>query len=106
MAKGSIAKQNVLKKIQAAFGEDFIGEYDKKVYVWASENGERIQIALSMTCPKVQIEVDNSLSAGDFNFEDQGGFAVPVMSQPETGPVEITDEERKNIEDIMARLGL
>ena len=33
MAKGAEAKANVVKKIQAAFGADFVGEYDKKVYV-------------------------------------------------------------------------
>ena len=45
MAKGAEAKANVVKKIQAAFGADFIGEYDKKVYVWSQENGEKIQIS-------------------------------------------------------------
>ena len=55
MAKGTIGKQNVINKIKAAFGADFIGEYDKKIYVWTQENGERIQIALSLTCPKVQV---------------------------------------------------
>ena len=39
MAKGAEAKANVVKKIQAAFGADFVGEYDKKVYVWAQEIG-------------------------------------------------------------------
>ena len=46
MAKGAIGKQNVINKIQQAFGADYIGEYDKKIYVWTQENGERIQIAL------------------------------------------------------------
>ena len=51
MAKGTIGKQNVINKIKQAFGADYIGEYDKKIYVWTTENGERIQIALSLTCP-------------------------------------------------------
>ena len=29
MAKGAIAKTNVVKKIQEAFGVDFVGEFDK-----------------------------------------------------------------------------
>ena len=41
-AKGTIAKQAVIDKIAAALGEDFIGEYDKKIYVWSKENGEKI----------------------------------------------------------------
>ena len=32
-AKGSIAKAEVVKKIAETFGQDFLGEYDKKIYV-------------------------------------------------------------------------
>ena len=52
MAKGTIAKESVVLKIREAFGADFIGEVDKKVYLWAKENGEKVQIALSLSCPK------------------------------------------------------
>ena len=57
MARGAVAKQLVIKKIAEAFGDDYIGEFDKKFYVWANENGERVQIAISMTCPKTPIEI-------------------------------------------------
>ena len=105
MAKGSIAKQVVADKIKAAFGQDWIGEDDKKYYVWAVENGERVQIAISMTCPKVQVEIAApTTAAGDFNFEDDAP-AAPVVA---TGfaPAEITDEERNNIVEMMKALGL
>lgn len=105
MAKGTIGKQQVADKIKAAFGQDWIGEYDKKYYVWATENGERIQIAISMTCPKVQVEIAAPTTAtGDFNFEDDAP-AAPIVA---TGfaPAEITDEERARVNDMMARLGL
>ena len=35
MAKGANAKNAVINKIAMAFGTDYIGEIDKKVYVWA-----------------------------------------------------------------------
>lgn len=105
MAKGTIGKQQVAEKIKAAFGQDWIGEYDKKYYVWATENGERIQIAISMTCPKVQVEIAAPTTAtGDFNFEDDAP-AAPVVA---TGfaPAEITDEERARVVEMMKALGL
>ena len=46
-AKGTQAKIEVLNKIKEAFGKDFIGEIDKKIYVWAQDTGERVQIAIS-----------------------------------------------------------
>ena len=55
MAKGAVAKENIAKKMAEAFGNNWIGEYDKKYYVWSEENGEKIQIAISMTCPKTSI---------------------------------------------------
>ena len=32
MAKGAIAKEEVVKKISEAFGSSFIGEFDKNYY--------------------------------------------------------------------------
>lgn len=104
MAKGTIGKANVIKKIKEAFGTDFIGEYDKKIYVYTQENGERIQIALSLTCPKVQVEIANSPVTGDFNFEDDAPSAVVAAGGFQ--PADITDEERARVNDLMEKLGL
>ena len=105
MAKGTIAKEVVAKKIATAFGTDFVGEFDKKLYVWADENGERVQIAIAMTCPKTPIgNIDYSAEPGNsLNFEDMS--AGPVVGGNAT-KAEITDEEKKNIAELMARLGL
>lgn len=104
MAKGAIAKQNVVNKLQTAFGADYIGEYDKKWYVWAQENGERVQIAISLTCPKVPVEVSSAPVAGDFNFEDDA--PTTVVAAGGFQPAEITDDERDKVRDLMRSLGL
>jgi hypothetical protein len=104
MAKGTIGKQNVINKIKQAFGADFIGEYDKKIYVWTTENGERIQIALSLTCPKVPVAISDNPTTGDFNFEDDAPNVVVAAGAYQ--PAEITKEERERVNDLMKRLGL
>lgn len=104
MARGNIAKQNVIDKIKTAFGSNYIGEYDKKIYVWAQENGEQVQIAISLTCPKVAVEVSNAPVTGDFNFEDDAPAVVVAASGFQ--PAEITDEERDRVRDLMRTLGL
>ena len=103
MARGTIAKELVEKKIQSAFGADYIGEYQKKLYVWAQENGERVQIAISLTCPKVPVEIHTPTSLGDFNFEDDSSF---VVASAGFQPAEITDEERATVNQLMESLGL
>lgn len=100
MAKGSIAKEQIAKKMAETFGADWIGERDKKYYLWANENGERIQIAISMTCPKTPVgEVGASADSNVLNFED--GVTAGGETQ-----IEITVDEKKNVADLMARLGL
>ena len=107
MAKGATAKEEVVKKIAEAFGNNFIGEFDKKVYLWANDGGEMVQIAISLTCPKNPIQVDASVSLddGDFDFTDDAPKTskVAVSAAP---PAEITEEEKKNIADLLLKLGL
>lgn len=105
MAKGAIAKQNVTNKIAQVFGADFIGEVDKKIYVWAEENGEKIQIAISLTCPKIAVAAAPAgVKNGGFDFETPA--AVAPVASASFEPAEITNEERDNIAAMMARLGL
>lgn len=104
MAKGQIAKTAVEQKIQTAFGADYIGTYDKKLYVWANDGGERVQIAISLTCPKVQVTTIDTPVTGDFNFEDDNSSTVVAAGAFQ--PADITDEERARVNDLMAKLGL
>lgn len=90
--RGSEAKINVAKKIAEAFGEDFIGEFDKKYYVWAKDGAEQVQICIALTCPKNMVGGEAPANAFD------------TTSNPVS--VDISDEERKNIQVLMERLGL
>ena len=107
MARGNIAKENVTKKIAQAFGADFVGEFDKKLYVWANENGEKVQIAISMTCPKTPVGAEmmdfKAEPGNSLNFEDMS--AAPIAGG-NAASAEITDEEKKNIAELMRKLNL
>lgn len=105
MAKGAEAKAKIANKLAEVFGQDWIGEYDKKYYVWSSESGERIQVCISMTCPKTPIEVaTNVASDGDWDWNDfKPAGAVAVAN---AAPAEITEEEKQNIADLLNKLGL
>lgn len=103
MARGAIAKQHIVDKIKEVFGSDYIGENASKHYVWANDGGERVQIAISLTCPKTPIgTVDVTSAFGDgIDFE-----ATPVVAQTKFEPAEITQEEKDNLSELMRRLGL
>lgn len=100
MAKGATAKVNVENKIREAFGADFVGNVDKKIYVWADDGGEKVQICISMTCPKVPVGIGSENNGIDFDNMPAGGSAT------EFKPAEITNEETENIRKLLTELGL
>lgn len=100
-AKGNIAKTNVLNTIKSAFGPAYLGEFDKKAYVLVDDGGTKVQVAISLTCPKVPVEAVGNTGVRNFEDEDSPVLAVSGYEAPE-----ITDEERQRVNDLMARLGL
>ena len=96
MAKGAAAKQAVEDKIRNAFGKDFIGvdTSSKKIYVQAEEDGEMVQVAISMTCPKTKFSVE-----GD-SFPE-GNFGTPDTYVP----AEMTENEMDNVRRLIQELG-
>ena len=93
-AKGSVAKVKVEERIREAFGTDYVGCFDKKLYVWADDGGERVQICISMTCPKTPVGEGTAVSQ----------TKADVLQTQET--FEVTPQEEKTIEDLMKKLGL
>ena len=99
MARGAQSKQIVEDKIRTAFGKDFIGvdPSSKKIYVQCPEDGEMVQIAISMTCPKVPFNPSG----------DEEGFPTGDFREPDVyTPAEITDDEISNVRKLIAELGL
>ena len=86
-AKGSVAKQKVIDKIIESFGENFLGILDKKIYIKSEEDGEEVQVAIALTCPKTGISKTNQVSS--------------VESENE-----ISNNEREIIQNLMKQLDL
>ena len=99
MAKGQKAKAEVISKIIAALGDDYVGEFDKKYYCWANDdNGERIQVSIALTCPKIFKGNDTVTS---LNFEEDDEKIVAV-----TENISISQEEQESLAVLMEKLGL
>ena len=109
-ARGSLAKEEVAKKIIECFGRENVIEADKKLYINTKENGERLQICIALTCPKnlVGVEATNSpvsksAFSGGLDFETMG--AATATPEP-FKPAEITPDEKAKVQELMKRLGL
>lgn len=102
MAKGQEAKEYVAKKLKEAFGEDYIGEVDKKYYVWSYEGGQKMQIAIAMTCPKTPVgNVPETKEAFDWSESTTTGTTTSNWE-----PAKIEDNEREKVAELMRKLGL
>lgn len=103
-AKGSVAKVAIAAKLKEVFGADYVGESAGKHYVWAQDENERVQIAISMTCPKVYL--GEAPAATGLQFGDGIDFSAPATPPAPPAPAEISEKEQENIRELMARLGL
>ena len=84
------AKKSFIAKIINTFPDKYVGEQDSKYYFW--ENG--IQIAVSMTCPKVPLGENRTPPS--------------AFSEPSEKPasVEFTQAERDTLAKILEAVGI
>lgn len=101
MAKGQVSKEIISKKILETFENSF--QYDKEIRIPIMENGEEIQIKITLTAAKTNVEPggDNALptaaATNNVAFSD-----VPTKDTV----VEPTQEEKENVRNLLASFGL
>ena len=100
MARGAIAKSEVAKKLLATFDGAF--EYDKEIRIPMVENGENVQIKVTLTCAKENVSngADNAIP-GD--FPPPKNEPVTVVSDT---PVAPSEEEKENVKRLLELLNL
>ena len=97
MAKGAISKQSVMDKIMEIYPEAFI--YGKELRIPFEEDGARVEIKVALTCAKTNVGGDGVSVTSDGQLS-----AFPDV--PAANTAEPTADEKKNIADLMSRLGL
>ena len=103
-AKGQAAKQQVAATILEAFGENAF-TYDKEIRVNMVENGEPVQIKITLTAAKALVDAggDSALPGAGASVAASGdGFPAPT----EKKTIQATESEKQAVADLMASLGL
>lgn len=96
-AKGSLLKEDITKKILEYFPGSF--KYDKEIRIPGLENSEEIQIKVTLTCAKTNVNNDNTNDNGsNIVNEVASGFNDNAINKP-------TEEEKKSVADLIAKLG-
>lgn len=95
MARGSQVKEEITQKILETFEDSF--RYDKEIRIPMLENGELIQIKVTLTAAKV-------------NVESGGDTAVPVAGNASTvnssDNLMITEQEKEDTMKLLQSLNL
>ena len=93
--KGSIAKEEIIKRMMEVFEDSFMN--DKTLIIPMMENGEEVQIKLTLTASKTNIPHSN------------GRAEIPVtVAAGMPNPVEVvepTEEEKQRVVDLINKLG-
>ena len=104
MARGQVSKSTIFNKILNNFDGAFSYNDGKEIRIPMQEDGEEIQIKVTLTAAKENVNPgdDNALPGvaatkenNEINFEEK----------PKT-VVEATKEEKQNVKDMLAALGL
>ena len=93
--KGSIAKEEIIKRMMEVFEDSFMN--DKTLIIPMMENGEEVQIKLTLTASKTNIPHSN------------GKAEIPItVAVGMPNPVEViepTEEEKQRVVDLINKLG-
>lgn len=98
MAKGNTAKTNLINRFIEAAGSDYAGasEDNKKFYFWSNEDGEKLQVCVTMTVPKTPVQFDN-MPASNNGFDE---------GTSKSQSVDMTQDEKATLDRLMKELGL
>lgn len=107
MPKGTVAKAIISKKILDTFEGAFPYNDGKEIRIPIEEDGEIIQIKVTLTAAKVAVEPgsDNAIPTAD-NTVTNNIISNSVVNQTSTTIVEPSEEEKQNLQNMLARLGL
>ena len=95
-ARGAEAKQIITNKILQTFEGAFIYA-GKEIRVPLQENGERVEIKVTLTCAKENVGGNSAFAEPQSETSQSAQASVPAAP---------TEQEKANIADLMSRLGL
>lgn len=105
MAKGSESKSIFYAKILETFEGSFMYNSGKEIRIPFKEDGKDIQLKIVATCAKDIVEpgADNALPTP---ITKGGSAKAGEFSFPEPQKIEVTDNEKTAVQDLMSSLGL
>lgn len=103
-AKGTESKSLVTKKILEIFPNAFLYNNDKEIRIPLTEQGEQVEIKVVLSCAKTLVREAAALDWSGGSSTTPAADPVPAPS--EVVPPQISEEDRRKVQELMAKLGL
>ena len=103
-ARGSILKQEVATKILAAFPGSFLYNDGKEIRINGVEDGQNLQIKVTLTCAKVAVEGGEDTVLPGENVKTTS--PAQAITTSEKVPQEPTNEEKERLKTLLNQLGM
>lgn len=101
-AKGTEAKSAISEKILNIFPNAF--EYGKELRIPYEENGEEVQIKVTLTCAKVNVSNPNLETSETSGDSEKDNAVSPSVSQRDLSEPSV--EEKETLEELISKLHL
>lgn len=104
--RGSLSKRIVKEKILETFKDSF--ENGSEIRIPLYENGEIIQIKVTLTAAKVNVTSDDlNFPPVSVSVTENSKFSAPAAETNISDvPFELTDEEKKNVKELLESLNM
>lgn len=102
-AKGAIIKQEIIEKILQVFPDSFLFNEGKEVRINGEENGEIIQIKVTLTASKTPIQNPAMTTVERAAATDEQ--TAPFLPAEENS-LEPSEEEKKRLVEMLQKLNL
>lgn len=97
-ARGSKSKEDVMKKILEVFSGSFA--YEKELRIPVIEDGELIQIKVTLTAAKTNVDNPNEKDSSlEEDINDNNDKNLNFINEP-------TEEEKRKVEELCIKLNL
>lgn len=104
--KGTESKTIVMKKILETFPDAFLYNNDKEIRIPFTEQGDQVEIKVVLSCAKTPVRevavYDWSTNSSTTTSKESVPAPAPTP-QPQT---QISEEDRRKVAELMAKLGL
>ena len=104
MARGIASKEVITQKILDTFKDSF--KYDKEIRIPIMEDGELIQIKCTLTCAKVNVQPNGDTAIPGEEVKEDNSINFQNGNSTVQENIQLTQEEKDNVEKMMKALGL